>query len=187
MPGYFIKAMSMEGLLKLFFFWGFVHGLNLFVGASVLGAFLYEGLGYVYSWMYLKDTAKMFLLFAGLIILIGSGTLMVRPMLLSANTYYSSSRADMRSAFKRQQFFFPYLISTVILILLRLPLSLYELLLMITPGFILLPLLSSFHKFTIFFFDEKERNIKLSFKIVITAISLVTLYRVFLGIGIRIG
>jgi len=183
----FIKAMSLEGMLKLFFFWGFVHGLNMFVGSMVLGAFLYEGMGYVYTWMYLQDTAKMFLLFAGLVILIGTGTLMVRPMLLTVNSYYSSSKAEMRTAFKREQFYYPYLISTIILILLRLPLSIYELLLIITPGFILLPLFSSLHRFTIFFFDEKERTVKLNMKLIVTTISLLIVFRILWGFGIRIG
>lgn len=185
--GIFIKAMSLEGMLKMFFFWGFVHGLNMFVGSMVLGAFLYEGMGYVYAWMYLQDTAKMFLLFSGLVIMIGSGTLMVRPMLLTANSYYNYSKAEMRNEFKREQFLYPYLISTVILILARLPLSIYEMLLIITPGFILLPLFSNMHKFTIFFFDEKERIIKLNMKLMVIAILLLVSFRVFLGIGIKIG
>jgi hypothetical protein len=183
----FIKAIALEGVLKIFFFWGFVHGLNMFVGSLVLGAFLYEGMGYVYAWMYLQDTEKMFLLFSGLVVLLGTGTLMIRPMLLTANSYYSSSRAEMRMAFKREQFFYPYLISTVILILLRLPLSLYELLLIITPGIILLPLFSNLHRFTIFFFDENQRSIKLNKKIIIIAASLIIVFRVLLGFGIRIG
>jgi hypothetical protein len=183
----FVKAMSLEGLLKLLFFWGFVHGLNMFVGSVVLGAFLYEGMGYVYAWMYLTDTTKMLLLFVGLIILIGAGVLMIRPMLLTANTYYNSSKAEERMAFKRNQFFYPYLISTVILIIIRFPLSLYELLLIVTPGFILLPLFSQMHKFTIFFFGENEKSIKLNIKIVLIAICLLVFFRIVFGFGIRIG
>jgi len=113
--------------------------------------------------------------------------LMIKPMLLTANTYFSSGKAEMRMAFKREQFIYPYIISTAILILLRSPLSLYELLLLITPGFILLPLLSNMYKFTIFFFDDKERNIKLHLKIVIIAVSLLAAFRFLLGIGLRIG
>lgn len=183
----FNKAIAFEGLLKMFFFWGFVHGLNMFIGSVVLGAFLFEGMGYVYAWMYIQDTAKIILLFSGLVILIGTGTLMIKPMLLTANTYYGSSNAEIRMAFKREQFLYPYLISTVILILLRLPLSLYELLLLITPGIMLLPLFSNLHKFTIFFFDEKEKSIKLNLRIVILAASLLLLFRLILGIGIQIG
>jgi hypothetical protein len=183
----YIKAMSLQGILKLFFFWGFVHGLNMFIGSVVIGAFFFEGMGYVLTWMYFRDTEKMFMLFLGLIIMLGTGTLMIKPMLLSANIYYSSSRPEMRKAFKREQFIFPYLISTVLLILLRLPLSMYELFLMITPVFILIPLLSGLHRFTIFFFDENERSGKLNIKVLLTTIVILILYRVLLENGLRMG
>ncbi|NVO18306.1 MAG: hypothetical protein HXX13_01315 [Bacteroidetes bacterium] len=183
----FIKASRFEGLLKIFFFWGFVHGLNMFIGSVVIGAFFYEGMGYVYAWMYVDDTLKMFLLFGGLVIMLGIGTWMVKPMLVSANIYYNTGRAENRREFKRYQFIYPYIISTIILILYRLPLSLYETFILITPGFFLLPLLSSFHQYTIFFFDEKERNNKLNIKVLIFTLVLMLIYRIILGYGLRIG
>ncbi len=183
----YIKAMAMDGLLKLFFLWGFIHGINFFVGSVVIGAFLYEGMGYVFAWMYLQDTAKMFLLFIGLIVMLGAGTLMVKPMLLSANTYYNSSKPEMRKSFKRQQFFIPYLTSTIILFLFRYPLTLYEFLVLITPGLMLIPLLSGMHRFTIFYFDEKERTIILKKKLLFVAIVMLIMFRGILGYGVRIG
>lgn len=183
----FIKAMTLEGTLKLLFFWGFVHGINMFVGSVVLGAFIYEGMGYVYEWMYFKETERMLLLFLGLLVILGTGSILVKPMYLTANSYYNSSRHEARKAFKLYQFFYPYLISTIVIILLRLPLSLYELLLIITPGFILLPLFFGIHRNTIFFFDEKEKSIGLKVKAVAIAILLLVAFRVAMGIGIRLG
>lgn len=183
----FLKASSFEGTLKLLFFWGFIHGLNIFVGSIVVGAFIYEGMGYVFAWMYLTDTIKMFLLFAGLIIMIGSGTYLVKPMLLSANSYFSKGRPEDRASFKVQQFFLPYLISTIILIVLRLPVTLYELLLLITPGLILLPLFSGLHRFTIFFFDDNDRKIRLNYKLIIIASAILIAYRVLMSFGLRLG
>ncbi|MBK7027907.1 MAG: hypothetical protein IPH45_01260 [Bacteroidales bacterium] len=183
----FIKAMTLEGVLKLLFFWIFVHGLNMFVGSIVLGAFIYEGMGYVYEWMYFKETERMLLLFLGLLIILGTGSLLVKPMYLSANSYFNSSRQETRRAFKLQQFIYPYLISTIIIIFIRFPLSIYELLLIITPGFILIPLFLGFHRNTIFFFDEKEKSIRYMLRpMVVTIIALVA-FRILLGIGIRIG
>jgi hypothetical protein len=183
----FVKAKSFEGLLKLFFFWGFVHGINMFIGSLVLGAFLYEGMGYVFAWMYMKETFKMFLLFAGLIVLIGSGTLLLKSMLLTTNIYYNSSRPETRGKFKRDQFFIPYLVSTVFLVLLRFPLSLYELLLMITPGLVLVPLFSGLHRFTIFYYDDEERKFNLNHKIILISFGILAVFRILWGFGLRIG
>jgi hypothetical protein len=182
----YIKAISMEGLLKLFFLWGFIHGLNIFVGSFVIGAFIYEGMGYVYAWMYLQETEKMFLLFAGLILLLGSGTIMIKSMLLAANSYYNSSRPEDRLQFKLDQYLFPYLIGTAILLALRFPVSIYEALLLVTPIFMILPLFIGFYRFTIFFFDENERSNRLRISILIFAIVLMAAYRVVFGFGIRL-
>jgi len=183
----YLKAMAMDGLLKLFFLWGFIHGINLFVGSVVLGAFIYEGMGYVFEWLFLQDTAKMFLLFIGLILMIGTGTLMVKPMLFSANSYYNSNYPAMRTGFIYQQFLIPYFVTTLILFLLRVPLSLYEFLLLITPGLLLLPLLIGLHKFTLFYFDENDRKIELHKVLIGVAISVLLVFRIILGFGIRIG
>lgn len=183
----YIKAMSMEGMLKLFFLWGFFHGLNIFVGSFVIGAFIYEGMGFVYAWMYLQETEKMFLLFSGLMLMLGTGTIMVKPMLLAANSYYNSSRPEDRFLFKLDQYLYPYLIGTAILLALRFPVSLYEGLLLGTPIFMLLPLFIGFYHFTIFYFDEKERQIRLKFSILVFAILLLAAYRVAFWFGLRLG
>jgi hypothetical protein len=183
----FLKAKSFEGLFKLFFFWGFVHGVNIFIGSVVLGAFIYEGMGYVFAWMYLTETWKMLLLFIGLAVLLGSGTLLIKSMLLTANSYFNTSRSETRAKFKFYQFFVPYLFSTAIMIMIRVPVSIYELLLMITPGLILVPLMSGLHQFTIFFFDDEERKIEIRYKLIFLTIGLIIAFRLFLGIGIRIG
>jgi len=183
----YIKAMSMEGLLKLFFLWGFFHGLNIFVGSFVLGAFIYEGMGFVYAWMYLQETEKMFLLFSGLILLLGTGTIMIKPMLLAANSYYNSSRPEDRLQFKLDQYLFPYLIGSGILLALRFPVTLYEALLLVTPIFIIIPLFIGFYRFTIFYFDENERKNQLKKSILIFTIVILVAYRIFFGFGLRLG
>lgn len=183
----FLKAMTLEGLLKLLFFWGFVHGLNMFVGSIVTGAFIFEGMGYVFDWMYLTETVKLFLLMAGLFVLMGAGILLVKPMLLTANTYFNQASPGLHRSFRSQQFLYPYLIGTVILILLRFPISLYECLLLVTPVFIIIPLYMGFHRNTIFYFDEKERTIRLKAGLLVVAVGLLAFFRLIFGIGIRIG
>jgi hypothetical protein len=183
----YLKALELDGLLRLFFLWGFIHSINLFLGSVMMGAFIFEGFGYVLSWMYLQDTAKMIILFLCLFLILAAGSLMTRPYLYSANTYYNQLTAEMRPSFRKYQFLYPYLIGTAIIFLLRFPLSLYELLLVITPGFLILPLFWGIGKFPPYFFEDRPKTIDIHWRLVVITLAIIILYRIFMGIGIRIG
>ncbi|HPT02285.1 MAG TPA: hypothetical protein PLJ84_06775 [Bacteroidales bacterium] len=182
----YLKALVLDGLLRLFFLWGFIHGINMFLGSVMLGAFIFEGFGYVLSWMYLQDTAKMILLFICLFLILASGSLMTRPFLYSANTYYNMLTPEMRPAFRRYQFYLPYFIGTILLFMIRMPLSLYEFLLLISPGLFILPLMWGINKYPPYFFEERPKKIEVHWRPVIITIVVIILYRMILGIGITI-
>lgn len=183
----YLKALELDGLLRLFFLWGFVHSINLFWGSIMLGSFIFEGFGYVLAWMYLQDTVKMILLFISLFMMLAAGSLMTKPFLYSANTYYNNLSAEMRPSFRKYQFFVPYVFGTIIIVILRFPLSLYELLLLLTPILIILPLWWGISKFPPYFFEDHPKSIEIHWRIVITTLVIIALYRVVMGVGIRIG
>jgi hypothetical protein len=79
------------------------------------------------------------------------------------------------------------MISTPILILLRTPLSIYETMLLVTPGFALIPLFTGFYRNTLFYFDENERIIKLRIRPVVVAVTFLAVFRLLYAAGIRIG
>lgn len=183
----YLKAIELDGLLRLFFLWGFVHGINMCLGSVMLGAFIFEGFGYVLSWMYLQDTVKMIILFFSLFMILAIGSLMTKPFLYSANTYYNTLSAEMRPKFRKYQFILPFLAGTLILIGLRFPLSLYELLLLITPVLFILPLWWGISRFPPYFFEEHPKTIDIHWRLVATALVVIVLYRIIMGFGIRIG
>lgn len=182
-----IKALELDGMLRLFFIWGFIHSVSMLFGSFIMGAFNFEGFGIVLSYLYLADTAKMLLLFAGLLLLIGIGMAMVKTLLFSANIYYNFLNPEMRPHFRRNQFILPFLISTAILVIIKYPLTLYEVLMLFIPIFILLPLYWGIGRFPPFYFEEAEKSIKINYQLVIITLVLILLYRVVLGIGINIG
>jgi hypothetical protein len=182
-----IKAMEYDGLLRLFFLWGFINSISMLLGAFIIGAFNYEGLGVVLSYLYLADTAKMLILFIGIITLIGIGMAMVKPMLFTANMYYKFLSAEMRMAFRFKQFVFPYLIATAVLYALKYPLTLYETLLLTIPVFVIAPLFIGVGLLPTYFFEETEKPIHLSLKLMVIALIFILLFRVVLGIGIKFG
>lgn len=183
----YLKAMELDGLLRLFFLWAFIHSMNMFLGSVMLGAFIFEGFGYVLSWMYLQDTAKMIILFISLFVILATGSLMTRPFLYSANSYYNMLSAEMRPSFRKYQFFLPYLAGTFIILIMRFPLSLYELLLQITPVLFILPLWWGISKFPPYFFEERPKDIKIHKHLVVVSLIILVIYRIFMGLGIRIG
>lgn len=182
-----IKALELNGLLKLFFLWGFIHSISLLLGSIIIGAFNFEGFGIVLSYLYLADTAKMLLLFTGIILLMATGMAMVNPMLFSANIYYNFLTPKMRTNFKLNQFVYPFLISTPILFVFKFPLSLYESLLILIPMFLLLPLFWSTGNLPTYYFEETEKSVNLNIRLIIITVGVFILYRLILGVGINFG
>jgi hypothetical protein len=182
-----IKAMEFNGLLRLFFLWGFIHSISMLFGSFIIGAFNFEGFGIVLSYLYLADTAKMLLLFSGLLLLIGIGMAMVKSFLFSANIYFNFLSPKMRPTFRRDQFIIPYVISTLFLLAIKYPLSLYETLMLFIPFFMLMPLFWGIGRFPVFYFEEAEKSINISTRLVIITLGVYLLYRIVLGIGINFG
>jgi hypothetical protein len=182
-----IKALEFNGLLRLFFLWGFIHSVSMLFGSFIIGAFNFDGFGIVLSYLYLADTAKMILLFSGLLILIAIGMGMVKVFLFSANIYFNFLSPKMRPAFRRDQFIIPFVISTLILLGIKYPLSFYETLLLFIPLFILIPLFWGIGRYPVFYFEETEKTIQISTKLIVITLVAYMLYRVILGIGINLG
>lgn len=182
-----IKALEFNGLLRLFFLWGFVHSISMLFGSFIIGAFNFDGFGIVLSYWYLADTAKMLLLFFGLLILLGIGMAMVKIFLFSANSYFNFLSPKMRPAFRRDQFIIPFVISTLFLQVVKYPLSLYETLILFIPLFVLLPLYWGIGRYPVFYFEETEKTIRISSRLVFVTFAVYIIYRVVLGIGINIG
>jgi hypothetical protein len=182
-----IKALEFNGLLRLYFVWIFIHATSMLFGSFIIGAFNFEGFGIVLSYLYWADTAKMLLLFSGLIILIGIGMAMVKAFLFTANSYFNFLSPIMRPAFRRDQFILPFIFSTVFLLIIKYPLTLYETLMLFVPIFILLPLYWGIGRYPVFYFEESPKSIQISLRLIVLTCGLYLVYRVVLGIGIDIG
>jgi len=182
-----VKTLELNGLLKMFFLWGFIHSISIFLGSFIIGAFTFDGFGIVLSYLYLTDTIKMLLLFAGIILLIAIGMLMFKPILFSANIYYNCLSPDMIRKFRRDQFIFPFLISTLFLQAVKFPLSVYDSLMLLIPFFVLLPLFWSTDRQPAYYFEENKKNITVSVSLVLLTIFLYVAYRVIFARGIYLG
>jgi hypothetical protein len=182
----YLKTIEFDGLLRLFFLWGFLHSLNNVIGGILIGAFIGEGPGYVLSYIYMTDTSKLFLALFGIFFLLGIGSAMVRPMLMTANSYYNNQVPDARFTFINHQFFLPFLIGNAILVLVKLPVQTFEVLLIAPFVLLLLPLFFLVKTFPEFYFDENPKKIVIDWRLLLVSIGLFLFEVIGLHHGLRI-
>lgn len=181
-----VKFKEYDGLLKMFFLWGFVHSINLFRGSAFAGALMGEGFWHVLIWMFMLDTGKMIVILLGLFSLAAVGFGITKLFLLSANSYYNKLDSPDRPSFLVHQALLPYVFGTAILFALRFPMSFYEMLRLFTPIIIILPTFLISSGFPVFFFDENPKTIKTSSSLVAAAIIFLIIYRVGLNFPFRL-
>ena len=181
-----IRFREFDGLLKMFFLWGFVHSINLFLGSALAGALLGEGFGHVLIWMFMPDTGKMIITLLGIFGLAGIGFGITKLFLLSGNTYYNKQEPSDRPLFLLHQVLLPYLLGTAAIVAFRFPLNYYEILRLLTPIIIVLPAFLNSSSFPVFFFDENPKTIKISSSLLAAAIIILILYRVGLNSPVRL-
>lgn len=180
-----IRFKEYDGLFKMFFLWGFVHSINLFLGSALSGALLGEGFGHVLIWMFMPDTGKMIITLLGLFGLAAIGFAISRLFLLSANSYYNKQEQSDRSTFLFYQAMLPFIAGSALIAAFRLPLNYYEALRLVTPVVVILPLFVNSSSFPVFFFDENPKKIKISSSLIAAAVIIIVLYRIGLHHPIR--
>lgn len=174
------------GSLKLFFLWGFVHCISIVLGSAYAGALLGEGFGHVLLWMYMADTAKLIISLISLFLLAATGYSVARMFLLSANTYYKLLTEEHKLTFVVAQVILPFLIGSVIILAIRLPLNLYEIIRILTPLIVILMILLSSFGFSVLYFDENPRTIKINGSLVATVLIIYLIYRIALFLPVYI-
>ncbi|MBW6490960.1 MAG: hypothetical protein K0B15_07165 [Lentimicrobium sp.] len=168
------------GSLKLFFLWGFVHCISIVLGSAYAGALLGEGFGHVLLWMYMADTAKLIISLISLFLLAATGYSVARMFLLSANIYYKLLSVENRLSFVIAQVILPFILGSFCILALRLPLNLYEIIRILTPLIVVLMVLLSSFGYSVFYFDENPRTIKINGSLVAIALIVYSLYRIAL-------
>jgi hypothetical protein len=174
--------------LKQFFLWGFAHGMVWFFGATLAGALLDKGIGYVIMYMYFQDTERTILSLLSLTALLLTAAFTTRWFLFSGNAYFNQLNEHNRSFFTYSQIIVPAILGTLILILSKLPLiTYYELFTLLTMLVFIIPILATHRSFPTFYFDEIPITIKADKKAIITASLMLVAFRVIFHFGIMIG
>ncbi|GAB4320873.1 MAG: hypothetical protein Kow00127_13180 [Bacteroidales bacterium] len=155
--------------LKVFFLWGFLHGMVALFGSILMGTLLNQGIGWVIAYMYYRDTGKMIFSILSIFILVITGGILARTFLISGNAWFNKVDSSNRRLLFTAQALMPALIGTVILALLKIPTNdyyitgeeyFYEVYKVATILLVLIPMGLSAGAVGELFFDEEPRKQK---------------------------
>jgi hypothetical protein len=176
------------GILKTLLLWAILHGSNKIIGGTLVGNLLGKGFGYVIMYLYYSDTGKLIMSLLMITASVVIGTISTKYWIMSANSYYKFSKPRGRRVFITSQVLIPYLVGTPLLFLINQPeVMRYDTFINVSLIFMILPpvLLNQFYQE--YYFEDKEKKIHWSLRIIIFALVFITAYRVLLGIGLRMG
>ena len=181
------KKRRFVGLQKLFILWSAFHLFNHFFGAFPSGIITDEGFGYVAAWMYMNTAFKFMFSLVSLFFLAVIGYYSAQYILETSDSV-NRIKQENRLAFILLQIALPWLIGTVIMLLVRAPKNFaypYETLMLFSTIFLVIPP---------FFNDKvkpklnllkvkKIRHINLGYFAMMLALLL--FLRIMLGIGLH--
>ena len=173
---------------KLFFLWLFIHSITFFFGAILVGTLFEKGIGHTIGWLYIMDTGKVFYSIISIFIIMITGFIITRPVLFSANSYFTNLTRRNRKLFIHSQITIPYLAGIAVLILLREPrFMFYETFITFTAALILLPVLGTYNTYQDYYFEFEEKKPAFPWITVIITLLILLAYRFGLAEGINIG
>ncbi len=183
----FANYQHKTSVFRLFIFWVFCFGFTGFFGELLMGSLMDKGIGFVILYLFFMDTGKMVIAFLSLIILIATGLFIKNYMLITGNIYYNYLVKRNRGKFVFNQIILPYLAGMLIIYLVKYPRMLtIELAVNLSMILLLLPAIIRSRFRNELFFDQDSRNIHLYGWWILAASLLFPIFRIILGIGVRI-
>jgi len=183
----YFHVMKLNGILKLFFLWGFIHGWTGFFGSLFIGTLTSTGFGHVVVWLYFHETARLATILFALFMLSFGGFVIAKPALVSANYYLNFLPSKSRSRFLWVQFLLPAAIGLVLLTVLRYPAIIEDQLVPVTTLIMILPVFMRRNHFPELYFDEEPISTRVEWLYLIITILFVVAFRLVFGFGIRTG
>ena len=183
----YVTVVTETGILRLLVLWMIFHALTRFFGELLVGAIMGKGFGFVILYMFVMDTGKVILSIFVFVAMFTLGLLLFQLFLFSANIYFNDLRKSYRLRFIINQFFIPFFLGNVVILLLKIPeFSYFDATLNATGILLLIPLLIRSVSFQDMYFDEDPRVIKIRVIMITSTIVLLVLFRIVFGIGVRL-
>lgn len=173
--------------VKVIFVWFSLHAFNfVFSGLSIGNIFGY-GVGHVFTWMYLHDTAKMVIALIGFFGLLATAIIIVKPLVNSASSFFNYLDERNIPFFIMAQIIVPYIIGSALGIIFFLPsIPVQEEYSWVVMGVLLLIVSVSINQIEPIQFDNDKRDIGISWRLVAFTVVLLLAIRFGLSEGLTI-
>jgi len=181
---------------KLFFLWGFIHGMVMFFGSLLMGTLLNKGFGWVIAYLYYRDTGKMIFSIISIFSLVSIGAIIAKSFLISGNAYFNNVTKSNRNFLLSAQVIIPAIIGTIVLMVFKIPNDFYfgtteemffDILKLSTILLVIIPAAITFKSFNEVYFDEEHRKIRLLWPSLLILVFLIIFLRIGLTSGIQFG
>lgn len=184
------------GNTKIFYLWGFIHGMIMFFGSLLMGTMLNKDFGWVIAYMYYRDTGKMIFSIISIFSMVIIGSFVAKSFLISGNSYFNFINRQDNKFLLASQVIWPAIIGTFLLIILSSPNEsyfmpddefVYKILKFLSIFVLLIPTMVTFRTYNEIYFDEAPRKIRLSWKLLILTLIILFSFRFGLQSGIHFG
>jgi hypothetical protein len=174
--------------IKIFFIWFSMHAFNFVFSGLIIGNIFTEGVGHVFNWMYLSDTAKMTVALFGFFGLLLTAILVTKPITSTAVSYFNGLNDTNIPFFITAQIIVPYIIGSSLVLLYFLPLSFFqEKYSWITLGILILFVSGRINHMEPVVYDKEEKPVSISWLTVIFTIVIALAIRFGLSTPLGIG
>jgi hypothetical protein len=169
--------------VKVFFFWFVMHAGNYVFGGLLLGNLMTQGIGHVFNWMYLLDTARMVISLIGFFGLLVISLMSAYWVAVSANAYFSKYNEKMAPFYISAQVFVPYILGSLILFFYFYPKNMFhERWGWLVLGTMLIIFYSrSLYMYELLFEEDENRKIRPMKSLIIVAILFLVLSRLIMS------
>lgn len=116
---FYIKISIHSGLRKLFIFWITIISFTLFIGEIIGGSILYDGIGYAFSWLYIRDTFRIVTIGISIFTAILIGFRIKHFIILSGNMYLNKIKESEVLSFSLFQFIIPLILGSFVIFMIK--------------------------------------------------------------------
>jgi len=183
---FFSNRRKVKGFLKLFFLWIALHGFNQFLGAWATGVSFDEGFGYVPAWLYMNVFWQILISLIFLFILGIIGYYSASKFLDTSKSAFRVNQEN-KSKFLLFQAVLPWVIGTLILILVKIPNNMpYDTGNMITLLFGVVPILFNRYARPTVSFEKERKPTKIKWLYIVIFVVLILAFRIGLDKGLHV-
>jgi len=178
--GIFYATKEEKSHLQIFFIWFTLIAFNSFFGNLLIGNLFTKGMGYVFQWMFLTDSARLVIALFGLFGLLLTGFIIRKPILFAAGSYFNQLSEKNFPFYFTSQIIIPFLVGSALSILYFLPRVLFqERYAWISMAILLFIVFKNTDDTEVIYFDnETERTISLSKPILIASVLIYCGFRI---------